>query len=134
MAPETHSLDKLGDLERRLDSQVVALEGSRRQMKQASEIGDLKQAMLRIEGCLQEINNNLKNGSPSGMGEQQGGSTGSFVHQPSVQFGTYHLNNNGYIPPTRHCRVEFPHFDGTDFRGWSYRCRQFFAVDGTPVE
>lgn len=31
-------------------------------------------------------------------------------------------------------RVEFPRFDGSDFRGWSYRCRQFFVVDATPPE
>lgn len=99
-----------------------------------ANIGEIKQAMSRIENCLQNLTNTIKIGVPSGMGEQQGASSGSFVRQHHVQFGTLNANTNGYLPPTRLSRVEFPRFDGVDFRGWSYRCRQFFAVDGTPNE
>lgn len=55
---------------------------------------------------------------------------GSFheLQQPSVTPpATYFL-------PTKQSRVEFLRFDGDDFRGWAYRCRQFFEVDGTPPE
>ena len=44
-----------------------------------------------------------------------------------------HLNNGGgYQIPSRLSRVDFPRFNGVDFRGWLYKSEQFFEVDETP--
>lgn len=39
-----------------------------------------------------------------------------------------------YFSPMKHSKVEFPKFDGTDFKGWATCCHQFFDVDEIPVE
>lgn len=41
-------------------------------------------------------------------------------------------SGNGYQASTRLSRVEFPKFSEEDFKGWLYKCEQFFKIDGTP--
>lgn len=39
-----------------------------------------------------------------------------------------------YSAPTKTSKVELLKFDGTNFWGWAYCCRQFFDVDVTPID
>ena len=41
-------------------------------------------------------------------------------------------NRGNYHVPSRLSRIDFPKFNGEDFRGWLYKCEQFFEVDETP--
>ena len=44
-----------------------------------------------------------------------------------------HINNGGgYQIPSWLSQVDFPRFNGEDFRGWLYKSEQFFEVDETP--
>ena len=35
---------------------------------------------------------------------------------------------------TRHSKVDFPKFSGTNLSGWLYHCQQFFEIDQTPED
>ncbi|KAG8374898.1 hypothetical protein BUALT_Bualt10G0043500 [Buddleja alternifolia] len=63
-----------------------------------------------------------------------GGGVGHFGEIGGDSYGTRGGNtwNSGYQIPTKGSRVEFPHFNGDDLRGWQYKCEQFFKVDETP--
>ncbi|XP_071927614.1 uncharacterized protein [Coffea arabica] len=41
-------------------------------------------------------------------------------------------SRRGYQVPSRLSRIDFPKFNGEDFRGWLYKSEQFFEVDETP--
>ncbi|KAG8368991.1 hypothetical protein BUALT_Bualt15G0103800 [Buddleja alternifolia] len=60
---------------------------------------------------------------------QQNAANGG-VH--SGEIGGDSIRGGGYQIPTKVSRVEFPHFNGDDLRGWLYKCEQFFEVDETP--
>ncbi|GKB90318.1 hypothetical protein Tco_0962590 [Tanacetum coccineum] len=42
-----------------------------------------------------------------------------------------HMNNTHY---GRMTKIEFPRFNGDDVKGWMYRCKQFFKIDGIEEE
>lgn len=104
------------------------------------EMGERKQMLMRIDSSLQGLTGTI-NGLMNGMSQQQsqdsagmGWGSSSNRRRTNLQFGTYGSSGSHYSIPTKNTKVEFPKFDGTDFKGWSYRCRQFFNVDGTPFE
>ena len=141
MAPETRSGDRIGEVENRLQTHVVAIEANRSQLeKNTAEMGEMKQMLLRIDSNLQGLHgtiNGLMNDISQQRSQDSGGTGGGSSSNPrrtNLQFGTYGSGSSHYSIPTKNTRVEFPKFDGTDFKGWSYRCRQFFTVDGTPCE
>ncbi|KAG8374295.1 hypothetical protein BUALT_Bualt11G0116900 [Buddleja alternifolia] len=68
-------------------------------------------------------NMNHNNGGAGNSGEIGGD---SYMARGAVN------SNSGYQIPTKVSRVEFPHFNGEDLRGWLYKCEQFFEVDETP--
>ena len=41
-------------------------------------------------------------------------------------------NSQNYFALSRFTKVEFPRFNGEDYRSWLVRCEQFFDVDETP--
>lgn len=40
--------------------------------------------------------------------------------------------NQGYQLVNRMTKLEFPSFEGDDFKDWHYKCNQFFELDNTP--
>lgn len=73
-------------------------------------------------------------GGNGGNGGLDGGSSSASRIPAFGSFRELHNTASTYSIQTKQSRVEFPRFDGSDFRGWAYRCRQFFEVDGTPPE
>ncbi|KAG8363657.1 hypothetical protein BUALT_Bualt19G0045300 [Buddleja alternifolia] len=76
-----------------------------------------------METMLANQNLNHNNGGAGNSGEIGGDSY--------MAKGAFN-SNFGYQIPTKVSRVEFPHFNGEDLRGWLYKCEQFFEVDETP--
>ncbi|XP_028807352.1 uncharacterized protein LOC114762069 [Neltuma alba] len=134
--PETRSsTDRMGDIERRLDQQQSILESvTTRMEQQSSDIGDLKVTLQDISTKLSNLHSPFANRPASADAVSQ-----THVSPRLPAFGSFHeLHNSGssssYSIATKQSRVEFPKFDGSDFRGWAYRARQFFEVDGTPAD
>ena len=59
--------------------------------------------------------------------DQNGGGRTS-VHQESNE-QSQGGHNKGFYLATRHSKVDFPRFDGSDINGWVFRCQHFFEVD-----
>lgn len=53
---------------------------------------------------------------------------------PHSESGMGFHGSSSYQASTRLSRLEFPRFNGDNFRGWLLRCEQFFEVDNTPSE
>lgn len=134
MVSETRANDRLSDLEKRVDGQTTMLENTCFRLEQnTTDISDVKFTMSQIQASLKELATGVASLTAHAHGDPNGDSSSSPYRNSHIQFGTYG-NGPSYFPPTKQTRVEFPKFDGSDFRGWSYRCRQFFAVDATPPE
>ncbi|XP_028803393.1 uncharacterized protein LOC114758510 [Neltuma alba] len=132
MAPETRS-ERFSELEHRLDLQQASIDSIN------ARLDDLQSTNTRFDDYLKDIAAKVSSlltdtGKRTAVGE--GGS--SSLSPPRIPtFGSFHELHNphsAYSVPTKQSRVDFPKFDGSDFRGWAYRCRQFFEVDGTPPE
>ena len=129
MAPDARSKERMGDIEKQTEIHRVQLEQT------AVDIGELKEAVSRIEALLTSLSTQSQQNAHTQTSTGSNGGNGGGSHRrgnPNFQFGSCGTNN--YSAPTKHSRVEFPKFDGTNFRGWAYRCRQFFVVDATPME
>ncbi|XP_028793005.1 uncharacterized protein LOC114748689 [Neltuma alba] len=142
--PETRSSERLGDIEQRLDLQQGTIDSiTVRLDKQSQDLSDLrndlKTSSARFEHYFKEINSKLSSLSEHGKRPSVGeGASHSATPPRMPTFGSlnelFQQPPSSYVIPTKHSRVEFPRFDGDDFKGWAYRCRQFFEVDGTPAE
>ena len=147
--PDKRSDDRVQDLEQRFEMHQTSV--SSQLDRTSQDIAELKQTSTKVAEYLKSLDLRLaslavvQNPQPSTVvGASPGAESGSSsaVRVPSIlgmpAFGTFPVvdvpSPTAYSVPTKNSRVEFPRFDGDDFRGWAYRCRQFFEVDGTPPE
>ena len=71
MAPETRSGDRIGEVENRLQTHVVAIEANRSQLeKNTAEMGEMKQMLLRIDSNLQGLQGTI-NGLMNDISQQR---------------------------------------------------------------
>ena len=126
MAPaDKRSQERMNDLEMQQASLSSRLDQT------FLDISELKDILKAMDGRLANLGNShgkQPDGVPNFDSSRSGMSFGAFHSDGSAQI------SSSYSIPTRNSRVEFPRFDGDDFRGWAYRSRQFFEVDGTPPE
>ncbi|XP_028753425.1 nuclear pore complex protein NUP62-like [Neltuma alba] len=142
MAPETRSSDCFAELQEQLDLQKASIASvTSRLDHQSQAIDDLRSSTAKFDDSLKDILNKVSSffadqGKQPLVALGEGGP--SSLSPPRIpNSGSLHEVLNPpqhYIVPTKQSRVEFPKFDGSDFRGWAYRCQQFFEVDGTPPD
>lgn len=137
--PETRSSERFSDLEQRLDLQQGTIDSIHSRLEQHSlDITELKTTNARLEGYLKDISAKLSDAGKRPASTNGEGASRAVTPPRVPPFGTFSEILTPppppYVVPTRQTRIEFPKFDGEDFRGWAYRCRQFFEVDGTPQD
>lgn len=70
----------------------------------------------------------------------QGGSNPQGAAKDAIAYGNGGKRSagqprtNAYAFPTRSTKIEFLHFNSSNFKVWSFRCKQFFKVDEMPKE
>ncbi|KAG8384286.1 hypothetical protein BUALT_Bualt04G0102600 [Buddleja alternifolia] len=111
------------------------VETTRSNTELRKDVDALKESCERTEKTIEDMRNMLakliehQNQPPPNVNGGLGLS-GDVGESPGIR--APHSWGSGYQIPTKVSRVEFPHFNGEDLRGWLTKCEQFFEVDDTP--
>ncbi|KAG8372925.1 hypothetical protein BUALT_Bualt12G0117700 [Buddleja alternifolia] len=109
------------------------VETTRNNTELRKDVDALKESCERTEKTLEEMRSMMASMFANQYQHTVHGGLGHFGENG----GESPLNHGaswtpGYQIPSKVSRVDFPHFNGEDLRGWLYKCEQCFEVDDTP--